>query len=61
MTFSEHVVKAMGQLNLTDLEVAEEFDVSVPTVIRWKAGTTAPHPAMQPYVFEWLEQKGYKQ
>lgn len=60
-TFGEHVAAAMEQLKISDVEVANEFDVSLPTVVRWRSGVNAPHALFQVPVLEWFKKKGYKE
>lgn len=33
-------------------DIAHEFDISMPTVERWLAGTNAPHPVMRGVVYK---------
>jgi predicted transcriptional regulator len=54
--FFSIVVECMGQLNLSDSEVAKTFDVSQPTVTRWRNGLNAPHPALRRLVYHYFEQ-----
>lgn len=42
MTFAEKVKKVRATLNLTQEQLAREFDVSFATVNRWKSGTYQP-------------------
>jgi hypothetical protein len=52
MTFQERFNKAVG--TRTDRELARHLDVSIPSVRRWRDGTTSPHPLMVEFVFEKL-------
>lgn len=40
--------------NISDEEIRHRFDISMPTLQRWKNGTNAPHPAMRRPVYAWL-------
>ena len=44
-------------LDIDDLEIVKAFDVSLPTVKRWKTGTDCPHPAMHEVVRNWLKKR----
>jgi len=41
-------------LKLTEEDIAHQFGASRPTVKRWLAGTSAPHPAVRRPVYDWL-------
>lgn len=43
--------------NISVYEISEQFDVSLPTVERWKKGVNAPHPYMRPMVYRFLRDK----
>lgn len=45
--FQGILMEGMALLDLTDEACARLFDVSRPTVTRWRNGTTAPHRAMR--------------
>lgn len=45
--FQGILTEGMALLDLTDEACARLFDVSRPTVTRWRNGTTAPHRAMR--------------
>jgi hypothetical protein len=49
-TFQQKFVRHAG--TRSDLELARMFKVSVPTIARWKAGTTSPHPLAREAVFK---------
>ena len=38
MTFSEKVLEVRGRLQLTQLQLAEQLGVSLPTINRWEKG-----------------------
>jgi hypothetical protein len=40
---------------IDDQEISDAFDVSLPTVERWKDYTGMPHPAMRPVIYKWLK------
>lgn len=54
LTWAECLTKL---LDIANLEIAEAFDVSLPTVKRWKAGTSRPYPAMYEAVRDWLKKR----
>lgn len=45
--FQEILIEGMNLLGLVDDDCARLFDVSRPTVNRWRNGSTAPHRAMR--------------
>ena len=45
--FKQIIADSITLLRLTDYEASLIFDVSRPTVTRWKNGRTVPHPAMR--------------
>ena len=45
--FQDVLIEGMELLEFGDYECAELFDVSRPTVTRWRNGSTAPHRAMR--------------
>ena len=49
--FRELFNRAQEDLGLDDAECARLFDVSLPSVLRWKAGSTKPHPNLRKYVY----------
>jgi hypothetical protein len=55
--FQTHVRWGVQRGLFTEKELAEEFDVSIPTVKRWVSGDNKPAEPMQKYVFEWLMKK----
>lgn len=44
----------IAEFGLTDKDIAHEFTVSLPTVVRWRTKENAPHYKMRPIVYEWL-------
>ncbi len=53
--FREKLNAALLQTEISDEEAARLFDVSLPSVSRWKAGETQPHPTLQRMVLGLLE------
>jgi len=49
--FRELLNRAQEKLGMDDAECAVLFDVSRPSVSRWRAGVTMPHPNLQKYVY----------
>lgn len=45
--FKDWLNQRATELNLTDLQIAELVDVSVPSIRRWRSGETTPMPAFQ--------------
>lgn len=56
-SFAATVAQAIEVLGITDDELAEKFDMSRPSVARWRAGSASPHPALQPHVLTFLRQR----
>lgn len=52
--FPRLVAQGLTLLGLSDAEVAREFDLSRPSVTRWRDGKAAPHPAMRRHVLAYL-------
>lgn len=52
--FARLVRDGMDLLRLSDRDVADEFDVSRPTVTRWRNGENSPHPAMRRPIYRWF-------
>lgn len=50
-TFYNIVQSANRLLKLSHKDMAEIFDVSFPTAMRWLAGENLPHPAMRKGVY----------
>lgn len=55
--FGSVVAQGMTLLGLTDAEVAREFDMSRPSVNRWRNGNAAPHPRLRKQVIAYLARK----
>ena len=55
--FTRLVATGVDLLRLVDRDIAHEFEVSLPTVTRWRNGTNAPHPAMRKHVYGWLKDR----
>jgi predicted transcriptional regulator len=58
--FKDILVKGMELLDLADEDCARLFDVSRPTVTRWRNGSTAPHHAMHRLLFDVLKKEAMK-
>lgn len=54
--FRELLLQSMKSLKLLDKDIALEFDMSRPSVNRWKNGRTVPHPTIRKIVYRYLEQ-----
>ena len=52
--FARLVRLTLDSLGVPDKELAARFGTSIPTITRWKKGTTQPHPYMRPSIFEAL-------
>lgn len=50
------IVEALSILNI-DEEIMNEFDMSRPTLNRWKLGQNAPHPAIRKHILTFLIKK----
>jgi len=55
--FHKIVEQGMDIMQLLDSDLAHEFNVSRPTVNRWRSGANAPHPALRKHVFAWLHKR----
>ena len=55
--FQKRFLEEIEHLQLTDRELARLFDLSVPTIKRWKSGESVPHPFAQDVVFEIIRKK----
>lgn len=58
--FRTVIVLGMEVFAITDEEAARFFDVSRPTINRWRNGQTAPHPGMRGFVCNQLKKKAEK-
>lgn len=54
-TFTRIINLAAEVLELDDMAISKLFDVSRPTVRRWKEGRTTPYPAARRLIFRDLE------
>jgi len=54
-SFGKIFAHAIKVLELSHNEVAREFKISRPTVSRWEAGISAPHPLGRKPVFQLFE------
>lgn len=52
--FGPLLLRSMQLLNIDDETIAHRFDVSRPSVFRWKNGKNAPHPKMRQYIYSFL-------
>jgi hypothetical protein len=52
--FHSRFKEGMELLDLRAVDLCEQFDVTVPTVRHWRAGETAPHPAVRRLVLDYL-------
>ncbi len=59
-TFSKDLAQAMKAASVDEQEIAELVDVPIPTVKRWLAGKTWPHPAIAEGILEMIAE-GYMQ
>jgi len=58
--FQDILMEGMALLDLTDEACARLFDVSRPTVTRWRNGSTAPHRAMRRLLSDVLKKETTK-
>lgn len=54
-TFGRLVQGWLERCNVTDAELSEAFDLSLPTVARWRAGRAETHSALHDRVRAWFE------
>ncbi len=52
--FHDLIRRGFDLMVLTDANVAEHFAMSRTSIMRWRNGRTAPHPAMRRHVYAWL-------
>ena len=57
VVFHSLIVRGMDLLQLLDVDFAHYFGTSRTTIMRWRTGANAPHPAMRKHVFAWLKQR----
>jgi hypothetical protein len=55
--FQNLILVGMDLLNLKDIDLAKEFDISIPTVKRWKNGKSAPYYLMRKVVYEQIKKR----
>lgn len=58
--FRDIIVEGMGLLDLTDETCARLFDVSRPTITRWRNGSTVPVRGMRRLLFDVLKKEAMK-
>lgn len=51
LVFARLVKRVMDFLDLKENDIATLFGMTKPSVVRWKNGTTAPHPAVRRVVY----------
>ncbi len=49
--------QALAILRLSDSQVAQDLDMSAPTIRRWRSCESAPHPAFRNVVYSYLSRK----
>lgn len=55
--FRFYLTTAMKFYSLSEIDCAELFDVSAPSVRRWLAGATSPHTVIRKDIFRIIESK----
>ena len=55
--FQSLLVEGTELLSLQLRTVAEQFGVSPASVTRWRQGKSAPHPALRPVIYKWLQRR----
>jgi hypothetical protein len=60
MKFSEQVIEARRQLNLTQMKLAEELSVSFSSVNRWERGHTEPPQVVKNVFYNYCSARGVK-
>ncbi|HEX4337727.1 MAG TPA: hypothetical protein VH062_17555 [Polyangiaceae bacterium] len=55
--FHEIVGEGMLLLRLDDTQLARQFDMSRPSVNRWRSGRNAPHPSIRKHVYAFFKKK----
>jgi DNA-binding transcriptional regulator YiaG len=53
--FARLVAKGLRILEVSDSDLAKAFDMSRPTVQRWKEGEASPIPALRKHVYAYLK------
>ncbi len=59
--FHQAFARGVDLLGSADKDLAREFDVSRPTIVRWRNGNNAPHPAMRGPIFRELAKRARAQ
>lgn len=57
VAFHALVRRAFWLAALSDADVSRQFGMSRPSIMRWRTGRSAPHPAMRRHVYEWMASK----
>ena len=53
--------KLVRESPVKDRELAQRFDMSIPSVTRWRSGRNAPHPLVRRHVINFLERASMKE
>lgn len=56
-TFKDLICRSADTLRLRDEDFSKLFSISKPSVRRWKAGKSSPHPLLRQHIFQTLEKK----
>lgn len=52
--FGTVVQMALSLLDISDTDICCQFEMSRPSLNRWKNGKAAPHPYIRPHVFKYF-------
>ncbi len=55
--FASHVRDSLIELDISDIELARRFDMSISSVDRWRRGRNLCHPAMRQSVVDYFKAK----
>lgn len=55
--FTKVITNGATALELDASAIARQFRMSRDTAERWLKGTSRPHPAVRPLIFQWLSEK----
>lgn len=55
--FNEILKNSENLLNMSDVDLAKKFTVSIPTVIKWKNGEDSPHKFIRRPILNFIEEK----
>ena len=55
--FPTIVQEGVKYLNISQRELAEDFEVAESTVYRWASGLAVPHPKIQGLVVKWIKSR----